>query len=93
MKSDLHSRVALELEEQAKHWQRRRDAYSHTSSHYAFADGQFFAFRDLAKSIRQGDFSPLDGAGYLPSSVPLDLSVRNPNTVTLTTKSDPCPKR
>lgn len=62
MKSSIEAAVVRDLEDRAEHARSRRDAYVRGSVKYADFDGRYWAFKDLAKSIKVGEYDPIKGA-------------------------------
>lgn len=63
MKTDLHTRCANEFADLAAMAKQQRDRYASGCTLWSFYDGKMHAYRDLALSVRNGDFAPLDDAG------------------------------
>lgn len=59
MMNQMESAMVRDLEERANQARQRRDAYTRGCANYAEMDGKYWAFRDLARSIRDGDWEPL----------------------------------
>jgi len=55
----MEAQVVRDLEESKTDARRKKLRYLPGASLYAYFEGQEFAFRDLAKQIRQGDYQPL----------------------------------
>lgn len=47
--------IAYQAEELAKSYKASRDRYARTSPHYQFNDGRYWAMRDFAKTLREGE--------------------------------------
>lgn len=59
MKTEAHAEVVRDLEDRQKDARTKKLRYLPGTALFAFFEGQEFAFRDLAKQIRQGDYQPL----------------------------------
>jgi hypothetical protein len=59
MRTDLEARVVRDLEARQKDARHRKGRYLAGTALYAYFEGQEFAFRDLALSIRQGDYDAI----------------------------------
>lgn len=59
MKTELEADLVKDLQEREMDARTKKLRYVQGSTLFAFFEGQQFAFRDLAISIRQGDYKPL----------------------------------
>jgi hypothetical protein len=59
MKSSIEAAMVRDLEDRATQARQRRDAYTRGCANYAEFDGKYWAFRDLARCIRDGEWEPL----------------------------------
>jgi hypothetical protein len=58
MKTEAHASVVRDLEDRKTDAWRKKLRYLPGAALYAYFEGQEFAFRDLAKQIREGDYQP-----------------------------------
>lgn len=63
MKTEIEAAVVKDLLEREMDARTKKLRYVQGSTLFAFFEGQQFAFRDLALSIREGDYKPIQAKG------------------------------
>jgi hypothetical protein len=58
MRTETEAAIVRDLEERKMDARRKKLRYLPGASLYAYFEGQEYAFRDLAKQIREGDYQP-----------------------------------